>query len=80
MGVDAGRTPPTVGCRTRETEWGEEDAARPRVIRLREGESTPGELLWGKRRPAYDFIAGQRMGERRSLAQGEHRQWGSCET
>ncbi len=31
------------------------------------GESTPGELLWGKR-PTYDFIAGQRMGERRSLS------------
>ena len=31
--IDAGRTPPTVGCRTRETERGEEDAARPRVIR-----------------------------------------------
>ena len=32
-GVDERRTPPTVGCRTRETERGKEDAARPRVIR-----------------------------------------------
>ena len=33
-GVDAGRTPPTVGCRTRETERRvKKDAARPRVIR-----------------------------------------------
>ena len=32
--VDAGRTPPTVGCRTRETERRvKKDAARPRVIR-----------------------------------------------
>ncbi len=37
-----------------------EDAARPRVDTVR------GELLWGKR-PSYDFIADQRMGERRSL-------------
>ena len=38
-----------------------------------------GELLRGERL-SYDFNAGQRMGERRSLAQGEQRQWESCET
>ncbi len=58
-GVDAGRTPPTVGCRTRETEWGERGRSSPRADTVR------GELQRGERL-SYDFIAGQRMGERRS--------------
>ena len=73
--IDAGRTPPTVGCRTRETERRvKKDAARPRVIRW-------GIDCWGNcydmrgaavlrrhRRPAH--------GRKTQLAQGAKRPWG----
>ena len=64
-GVDERRTPPTVGCRTRETEGGEEDAARPRACPvldtgvIRRGIDSGGLLLRGaaglrfRRRPAH---------------------------
>ena len=53
-----------------------EDAARPRVIRR--GIDSGG---WYRgERPAYGSVAGQRMGERCSLAQGEYVNGGSCET
>ena len=63
-GVDERRIPPTVGCRTRETEWGERRRSSAQGDSL--GESTPGELLRGERL-SYDFMAVQRMGGRRSL-------------
>ena len=56
--VDERRTPPTVGCRTRETELGvREDTARPRVIRWgidSGGAATRGAaVLRLQRRPAH---------------------------
>ena len=81
--IDAGRTPPTVGCRTRETEGVREDAARPRACPVLDtgvirrgidfgGAATKGAaVLRPHRRPTHD--------RRRSSAQGEQRQWESCE-
>ena len=51
------RTPPTVGCRTRETERGEEDAARPRVGRIRSGEAA------ARGAPSYELATGRRGGK-----------------
>ena len=51
------RTPPTVGCRTRETERGEEDAARPRVGRIRSGEAAARGV------PSYELATGRRGGK-----------------
>ncbi len=65
-GVDERRTLPTVGCRTRKTERGEEDAARPRAIRRgidSGGTATRGAaVLRPHRRPAH--------GRKTQLAQG----------
>ena len=54
--VDAGRTPPTVGCRTRETERRvKKDAARPRVDTVRGETATRGAaVLRLHRRPAHE--------------------------
>ena len=54
--------------RSRDGAW-EKDAARPRVIR--QGIDSGGELLRVERL-AYDFIADQRMGERRSLPRAQN--------
>ena len=77
--VDERHTPPTVGCRTRETEGGEEDAARPRACPvldtgvIRGGTGSWGLLSRGALGPRDGHpVTGQRMGERRSSAQGEY--------
>ena len=53
-GVDERRTPPTVGCRTRETERGERGRSSPRVDTVRGGTATRGAaVLRLHRRPAH---------------------------
>ncbi len=71
-GVDERRTPPTVGCRTRETERRvKKDAARPRVIRWgidSRGAATEGAAgLRPHRRPAHGRKTQLSPGRRTSL-------------
>ena len=47
----------------------------PRVRSVRVGGELPD-----VKRSAHDVAADRRMGERRSLAQGEQRQWENCQT
>ena len=78
--VDAGRTPPTVGCRTRKTEWGmEKDAAWPRVKSVNwEEAATEGSVRPATRSECHRRT---RVKEGRSSAQGERQSLGeSCET
>ena len=53
-------------------------AAHGRKTQLAQGEYVIGGSCETKR-PAYDVTADRRMEERRSSAQGEQRQWESCE-
>ena len=88
--VDAGRAPPTVGCRTRETERGERRLSPARGDSL--GESTPGSCYEGSGCPTTSWQAS--AWRKTQLAQGEyvtggelrdvkrpacfHRQTGAC--
>ena len=78
--IDAGRTPPTVGCRTRETEGDKEDAARPRACPvldtgvIRRGNRLRGLLLRGA--ASLRFRRRSAHGRKTQLAQGAERHWG----
>ena len=74
--VDAGRTPPTVGCRTRETEWGER--RRSSAQGDSSGNRLRGNCYEGSGCPTTSSQAS--AWEKDAACPGWILQWGSCET